>query len=248
MAGKFVIPQQSGEDSRRSGRSRTAATRKLESAGIALTRSENLEIADLPKGERTRAKIMQVAKELFEARPLEDVRVVEITRAAGLTQPNFYVYFDTIEDVIIALAEEIKTAPDALCELVEQDWTDGKGLERARELVRRTMQYYDEHGPVILMITRLADRGRAPFSKIRVRLTRRLFKAFEEQVRRAQNSGRISKRIHPRLAGYECTGYLLAIAGRHELHTASGFTQDQFVDTTACMLFSMTTGYPNRRQ
>lgn len=52
------------------------------------------------KANQTRQKILDVALELMSSRPIEEVKVEDITEAAGVAKGTFYVYFKSKEDVL----------------------------------------------------------------------------------------------------------------------------------------------------
>jgi AcrR family transcriptional regulator len=53
------------------------------------------------KSERTRARLQQVAVDMFAERGFDGVTVAEIAEAAGVTQMTFFRYFLTKEQVLL---------------------------------------------------------------------------------------------------------------------------------------------------
>lgn len=194
------------------------------------------------KGQRTRQRIMQATAELLRDRAFGDIKITEVARMAGVTQPNFYTYFKGIEEVVLALAEAFLHEPERLDAYFEQDWGGPSGLDAARQLVKSAIQVVERNRPLLGFVTFLADKNYGEFQEMRARLWRRLYKAFENEVRKAQATGRVSKAVQPRLAGYECVGLLLSVGVRYELLRESGFSDAQLVNTTAALLHSMATG------
>ncbi|MFC0279860.1 TetR/AcrR family transcriptional regulator [Falsigemmobacter intermedius] len=60
-----------------------------------------------PRGRRTRDAILRAAEEVIGARGFNGAAIVDITRAAGIAQGTFYIYFDSKEAVFRTLVEEM---------------------------------------------------------------------------------------------------------------------------------------------
>lgn len=177
---------------------------------------------------------------LLAERPLADIRVTEIARAAGIAQPNFYTYFANIEEAVLALARE--TSFDTLTVYLDHDWDGEPGMEHARRLVEAALEVWGQHKAVFAIVNVLADQRRGEFAAVRVQAMRSVYKAFEAKIAQAQAAGRLSKAITPRLAGYECISVLSSMSLRYQLMMASGFNHEQVVETTARLLHLIATG------
>src|SRR5438445_8512522 len=57
------------------------------------------------KGERTRARLLEAAKEIFEENGFLEARITDIAERAGLSHGAFYHYFDSKEQVFREIAE-----------------------------------------------------------------------------------------------------------------------------------------------
>src|SRR5437879_8647503 len=60
------------------------------------------------KGEQTRARLLDAAKEIFEENGFLDARITDIADRAGLSHGSFYHYFDSKEQVFREVAEVIE--------------------------------------------------------------------------------------------------------------------------------------------
>src|SRR5438309_5589995 len=59
------------------------------------------------KGERTRARLLDAAKEIFEENGFLDARIADIAERAGLSHGSFYHYFDSKEQIFREVAEAL---------------------------------------------------------------------------------------------------------------------------------------------
>jgi AcrR family transcriptional regulator len=164
---------------------------------------------------------MEATAQLLKEKPYSDVRITDVARGAEIAQPNFYTYFASLEDVIVALAEEVSTSP------------------LARFIA---IPIWREHRTLFAIIGMLADKQHGDFPRLRVQQTRDVCKAFEGLIRRAQEDGELPLSIKPRLGSYLCLGVLSSTCDRYDLWSASGFTHEELVETTASMLRILATG------
>jgi AcrR family transcriptional regulator len=192
------------------------------------------------KGERTRQRILDATAQLLTERPFAEIRITEIARVAGIAQPNFYTYFSTIEEAILAIAREV--SGDELRLHLEPDWTGEAGVAHARALVEAAIVFWRRHRSILSLVNLLADQRHSEFPAVRVAQMRAIYKSFEAKIRKAQAAGRISGAITPRLAGYECVSIIGSTGAKYELLIASGFTHQQLVETTARLLHLLATG------
>jgi len=67
----------------------------------------------LTKGERTRARLVDAAEQVFGEGTYDDASIVEITRRAGVSQGTFYLYFpsklDIFREVVRDLGHQLRT-------------------------------------------------------------------------------------------------------------------------------------------
>lgn len=72
-----------------------------------------------PRGQRTRAKLLDAAERVFGELGFERASIVEITRTAGVAQGTFYVYFESKHSVYAQLVDTLgRTLRQRLAEAV----------------------------------------------------------------------------------------------------------------------------------
>jgi TetR/AcrR family transcriptional regulator, fatty acid metabolism regulator protein len=70
------------------------------------------------KGEASRSRLLEVAAQLFAERGFEQTKISDIVKAAGVTQPSFYLYFENKEAVFAELSSQmVKRLGELLLEL-----------------------------------------------------------------------------------------------------------------------------------
>jgi len=192
------------------------------------------------KGEQTRRRIMEATNAMLAEQAFTDIRITDIARAANIAQPNFYTYFSSIDDVLLALAKEISS--DHLSAYLEPDWTGPGGLDLATRFVEAAIETWLRHRGVFAIVDILADKRKGEFAAVRVSQMRALYKSFERKVAESRAAGRIDPGVVPRLAGYECVGLVGSLGKKYELLRASGFSHRDLVGTTARILHLIATG------
>ena len=114
---------------------------------------------------RTRARLVEAAKEIFEEHGLPDARIADIAARAGVSYGSFYHYFDSKEAVFRELVDEVHARLRA--PLDDVIFVRGSKLtpqERLREGIRRHFESYRDDARlmgVIEQAARLDDDVRA---------------------------------------------------------------------------------------
>src|SRR4030088_2374134 len=60
-----------------------------------------------PRGEATRQKVLEAAEQVFGAKGYHGASVTEITRAAGVAQGTFYLYFPGKKEIFLSLVDTL---------------------------------------------------------------------------------------------------------------------------------------------
>lgn len=149
------------------------------------------------KGERTRARLVDAAKHVFEQQGFLDARVSDIAEAAGLSHGSFYHYFDSKEEVFREVAEAQEahlTAP------ADHDLGDDAGaFERLRRANHRYLTRYRDNGRIMGVIEEVSRYDEAVHD---ARMARQ--KHFAERAQRAierlQHEGAADPDVDPELA------------------------------------------------
>ena len=87
------------------------------------------------KGARTRARLLEAAKQVFEETGFLDARVSDIAERAGLSHGSFYHYFDSKEQIFREIAEMMdERLSEPLASVILAPGAGGTRRERLREL------------------------------------------------------------------------------------------------------------------
>ncbi len=182
------------------------------------------------KGLKTRARLVDAAKLVFERDGFLEARIADIADAAGLAPGSFYHYFDSKEQVFREVAraqEERLTAPTG--EGHDPAAGERSPWERIRRANHRYLARYRDEAAlmgVIEQVSRYDDHVNAA----RMATMKHFVERAEAAIRRLQDEGAVGPGIDPPLAA----DALGAMVGRFaELWLVQGYRDydlDEAVD------------------
>jgi AcrR family transcriptional regulator len=98
------------------------------------------------RGERTRSRLRDAAREVFAERGFAAARVEDVVAVAGVSHGTFYTYFTNKADALDALIDETARELQAV---VEEPW-DGPDAARAiAAVIERFVDVFAEHADVV---------------------------------------------------------------------------------------------------
>jgi AcrR family transcriptional regulator len=190
------------------------------------------------KGVRTRARLVESAKQVFEEQGFLDARVSDIAERAGLSHGSFYHYFESKEEVFVEVAA-------ALEERISAGSLGGGALLVTNpdfdttELVRRSVRTYLEHyraDAAIMGVIEQVTRYHDEFRQARNLREARYTALAVHGVARLQAAGRADPGLEPQVVGPALMGTVTRFA---EMWLVQGTVQcsiDEAVDNLATLL------------
>ncbi|MGV8955537.1 MAG: TetR/AcrR family transcriptional regulator [Cypionkella sp.] len=194
------------------------------------------------RGGRTRAQILTATRELLNKRHLGEIRVADVASASGVSPSNFYTYFKTVEEPVLALCEIASADFQPLARHLDGDWSGENAFIAARAYIVDMLTFWDQHGPVLRIEHMLADKGELGFVESRVKRLRRVHLGFERRIAQAHATGYHAKGLDPRLTSYEVASMVESVAAGFELLKRGDTAPDTIIDTTAHIVVKLVTG------
>ena len=194
------------------------------------------------RGGRTRAAILDATRRLLERRHLGELRVADLAAEAGVSPSNFYTYFKTVEEPVLALCEAAAVDFQPLSRHLDGDWSADQAFAAARAYVVDVLMIWRDHGPVLRIEHMLADKGETGFVEARVRRLRRVHLSLERRIAVAHATGYHAPGLDPRLASYEVANLVESVAAGFELMRRGDTPSDAILDTTAHIVVKLVTG------
>jgi AcrR family transcriptional regulator len=104
------------------------------------------------KGARTRERMLEAAKEVFEEHGFLDARISDIADRAGQAHGSFYYYFDSKEEVFRELAAAVDKRLFAPLDDVIKAQSKLDTKQRVREAMRRHFESYRQEARIMGLI------------------------------------------------------------------------------------------------
>jgi len=194
------------------------------------------------RGGKTRDAILEATKSLLQRRHLGEIRVADVAAEAGLSPTNFYTYFKTVEEPVLALCELASNDFQPLARHLDGDWSGEQAFAAARAYIVGVLDFWYEHGPMLRIEHMLADKGEVGFVESRVKRLRRVHLALERRIAQAHATGYHAKGLDPRLTSYEVASLVEGMAAGFELLKRGDTPSDAILDTTAHIVVKLVTG------
>jgi len=177
------------------------------------------------KGVRTRARLVDAAKQVFERDGFLDARIVDIAETAGLAPGTFYHYFDSKEQIFREVAEaqeERLTAPPEDADPEVDD--DQSPLGRIRRSNLRYLQRYRDEAALMGVIEQVS-RYDEHVNAARMATMKHFVERAEKAVRQLQKDGLADNRLDPATAA-DALGAMVARFA--ELWLVQGYREYDF--------------------
>lgn len=202
------------------------------------------------KGLRTRRKLIDTTVALLAETPLRDLKVVDIAAAANTSAATFYVYFDSVIEVVLAGAAELSQSTPEIIALVAAEWDQHNSHDRAVAVIAEYLRFWDEHRALMRARNLAAEEGDERFVRAREQSILPLLLAMVGKIETGQKEGRLARGIYP----YASAGTLLMMLERlgalaqmyDSRHSGSGATNFEQIKEAAAHTVAATFGWPIR--
>jgi AcrR family transcriptional regulator len=139
------------------------------------------------RGLATRQRLLECTIELLATTPYRDLKVTDITRAAGTSPATFYQYFVDLETVLLAVAEQTAEEGQQIVGLIKgQQWKGAAGVTSAERLVDGFIDFWRTHRPTLRVLDLLSTEGDKRFRHLRVIMLNGMTKALATEIEAVQ--------------------------------------------------------------
>jgi AcrR family transcriptional regulator len=162
------------------------------------------------KGRRTRARLLEAGKAVFERDGFLQARITDIATEAGVSHGSFYHYFDSKESLFREIADQVEVRLVSMDD-ISYDGDPPSPLERIRAANRSYLRAYKKEAKIMRVIEEVSRYD------VEVRETRRrrddqLAARLESSIQRLQDKGVADKRIDRRYAATALGGMVARFA------------------------------------
>lgn len=151
------------------------------------------------KGERTRLRLLDAAKQIFEEQGYFDARISDIAERAGLSHGSFYHYFEAKEQAFREVASAVDQELSApFEEVILAPRSDDAPHDRIREAVRQHVERYAREARILGVIEQVARHDEV-VNAARAELHGRMTEQIAESIGELQARGLADPSLDPRL-------------------------------------------------
>lgn len=162
------------------------------------------------KGLQTRRRLMEATEELVKTKPLRELRVADIAKAARTSTSTFYLYFQDVPEAVLALISQYtQSTPEFLTQLSEP-WPEDEAYDRAQYFVESYIDFWQTHSPLFRVRNMAADEGDGRFISVRATSVRPLLDALAARIEDRQRAKGLPGDLH----ALSTAGALLAMIER----------------------------------
>lgn len=150
------------------------------------------------KGRRTRERLFEAGKTVFERDGFLPARVTDISAEAGVSHGSFYHYFDSKETLFREIAEQVEVRLVGMDELAYEG-DPPPVVERIRAANRAYLRAYKQEARIMRVIEEVS-RYDTEVQAVRKRRDDHLASRMEASITRLQEKGLADRRVNVRYA------------------------------------------------
>jgi len=161
--------------------------------------TEHVALPRSSKGARTRARLLDAAKEVFEADGFLNARISDISERAGLSHGSFYHYFESKEQIFHEVAEAVHDRLGAaMADVILRPGSELSPYERLRQAIRQHFASYRAEAKFIGLIEQVS-RYDEHVEALMLRRHRRYSDEVTTSIQQLQRRGLADKSLDPAL-------------------------------------------------
>ncbi|WP_405182686.1 TetR/AcrR family transcriptional regulator [Nocardia sp. NBC_01377] len=178
------------------------------------------------KGRRTRARLLEAGKAVFERDGFLQARITDIAAEADVSHGSFYHYFDSKESLFREIAEEVEVRLVSMDDIAQDGAVKGGAIGRIRAANRSYLLAYRREARIMRVIEEVS-RYDEDVRRVRTKRDDYLGVRLESAIARLQADGLADSRIDKRYAAMALGGMVARFAetmfvggGSYDLDTA----------------------------
>lgn len=192
------------------------------------------------RGLATRQRLVECTIDLLASTPYRDLKVTDITRAAGTSPATFYQYFVDIEAILLAVAEQAVEEGRQLASLISgKQWKGASGVTSAEGLVDGFLEFWRDHRSTLRVVDLLSTEGDKRFRHQRVLMLNAMTKALAAEITEIQSD---DTGVDPMAMAGALVGMLVNLAGHRAGFEAWDIRFDEVREAMVRLIYWGVTG------
>jgi AcrR family transcriptional regulator len=175
---------------------------------------EELKVESEPrsaKGRRTRARLLEAGKTVFERDGFLQARITDIAAEANVSHGSFYHYFDSKESLFREIAEEVEVRLVSIDDIAHHVDHESGAIDRIRAANRSYLSAYKKEARIMRVIEEVS-RYDDTVRSVRTKRDDYLAARLESAISRLQSEGNADARINTRYAAIALGGMVARFA------------------------------------
>ena len=194
------------------------------------------------RGLATRQRLVECTIDLLATTPYRDLKVTDITRAAGTSPATFYQYFVDIEAILLAVAEQTVEEGRQLATLISgKQWKAASGVASAEGLVDGFLEFWRDHRSTLRVVDLLSTEGDKRFRHQRVLMLNAMTKALAAEIEQIQGDAKTAG-VDPMAMAGALVGMLVNLAGHRAGFEAWDIRFDEVREAMVRLIYWGVTG------
>jgi AcrR family transcriptional regulator len=181
------------------------------------------------KGVRTRERLVEAAKEIFEEHGFLEARISDIAERAGQAHGSFYYYFDSKEEVFREVAAAVDKRLFAPLDDVIKAQTKLPPKQRVRESMRRYFESYRQEARILGLIEHVS-RFDPEVNAMRLARHKHHTLQVADTIRQLQRRKRADPALDPMVSAAALGGLAYRFAEMWLVHGAIDCTLEHAID------------------
>jgi AcrR family transcriptional regulator len=161
------------------------------------------------KGRRTRARLLEAGKAVFERDGFLQARITDIATEAQVSHGSFYHYFDSKESLFREIAEEVEVRLVSMDDIAHDP--NAGPVERIRAANRAYLSAYRKEARIMRVIEEVS-RYNDDVRMVRAKRDDYLAARLESAIKRLQADGSADRRVDERYAATALGGMVAKFA------------------------------------
>ncbi len=184
------------------------------------------------KGARTRERLVEAAKEVFEELGFLEARISDIAERAGQAHGSFYYYFDSKEEIFREVAASVDQELFAPMTDVIKAHSKLAPQQRIREAMRRHFDSYKQQARILGLIEHVS-RYDPEVNRIRLERHARYTEEVAEQIRQLQRHKLADASLDPMVTAAALGSLTYRFAEMWLVHGAVESSMEHAVETVS---------------
>lgn len=192
------------------------------------------------KGLQTRRRLMEATDGLLQTTPLRELRVAHIVKAAETSSATFYLYFQDVSEVVLALIGEFNQTPPVLLETLAVSWDGPRGRALGERFVETYIATWRSRSALLRVRNLACDEGDIRFADARRAAVVDLMHLMAARIVERQTSGDLPATLNPNASAGALLAMLERIAVLPEAMPSLLPQEGQASMRSAAVFFAMT--------